>query len=270
MRVVVLGSGGSAGVPQIGGADGVGEWGACDPANPRNRRTRSSIVIQDHGQTLLVDTAPELRQQLLACQIRQVDALLYTHAHADHVAGLDDVRILNRLIGRPLEVFATTQTLADLTRRFDYAFRPWTPPGFFRPVLSQRVVEAGTVENIGKLPVELLDQGHGLIQTLGLRVGPFGYSTDAGTLDEAVINRLRGIDTWLVGCFQRSAHKTHANIAQVVEWAQEIRPRRTILTHMSYDLDWDWMQQHLPPGFEPGFDGMVIELPDGSDLPGSR
>ena len=144
MRVTLLGTGGSAGVPMIGGEDGTGDWGACDPSEPLNRRTRASIVIESAtGRRLLVDTAPDMREQLLACRVPRVDAVLYTHAHADHITGLDDVRILNRIAGRPLEAFGTRRTLEELTRRFGYAFRPWEPPGFFRPALVAREVEAG-------------------------------------------------------------------------------------------------------------------------------
>ena len=141
MRVILLGTGGSAGVPMIGGEDGTGDWGACDPAEPRNRRTRASIVVESgQGTRLLVDTSPDMRTQLLDCRIPSVDAILYTHAHADHITGLDDVRILNRIVDRPLDAFATANTLDEMTRRFGYAFRPWEPPGFFRPVLVPREV----------------------------------------------------------------------------------------------------------------------------------
>src|SRR6201986_4974197 len=141
MRIVLLGTGGSAGVPTIGGADGTGDWGACDPAEPRNRRTRASIVVENEtGTRLLVDTGPDLREQLLSCRVPRVDAIIYTHPHADHITGLDDVRILNRIGGRPLDAFATRRTLEVLRRRFGYAFRPWEPPGFFRPALGARAV----------------------------------------------------------------------------------------------------------------------------------
>lgn len=262
MRVTILGCGGSAGVPQIGGADGRGDWGACDPAEPRNRRTRSSIIIDGGAGCLLVDTGPDMRAQLIACGVRQVDAVLYTHAHADHITGLDDVRILNRIAGRPLDAYATAAVLADLDARFGYAFRPWSPPGFFRPVLVGRPVEAGqTVELLG-MRVALLDQDHGFTRTLGLRTGRFGYSTDVAGLDDAALDVLRGVDTWVVDCFQRASHKTHANVEQVVAWAAQVGARRTVLTHMGYDLDWSWLVQRLPRGIEPAYDGLVLDMPD--------
>lgn len=263
-RVVMLGCGGSAGVPQIGGADGFGDWGACDPAEPRNRRTRSSIVIEGPGQAgrLLVDTSPDMRAQLLACGVPRIDAILFTHAHADHVLGIDDVRILNRVAGKPIDAFATERTMAELDRRFDYAFRPWQPPHFFRPVLVPRTVQFGDVIETLGLRVQVFEQDHGFLPTLGLRVGGFGYSTDVVKLDETALAVLEGVDTWVVDCFQRQAHTTHANLEQVVAWCERVRPRRVVLTHMGFDVDWAWLQKRLPPGFEPGHDGLVLDVPE--------
>lgn len=258
----MLGCGGSAGVPQIGGADGRGDWGACDPAEPRNRRTRSSIVIEQDGRRLLVDASPDMRQQLLDCAVPGVDAILFTHAHADHVLGIDDIRILNRIAKRPLDAFATEFTLAELDRRFDYAFKPWTSaPHFFRPTLAPRRVSPGETIDAAGMQVTLFDQDHHFVRTLGLRVGGFGYSTDVVTLDDAALAVLEGVDTWIVDCFQRAQHTTHANLEQVVAWAERVRPRRVVLTHMGFDVDWSWAIGRCPPGFEPGYDGMVLEVP---------
>ena len=260
-RVTILGCGGSAGVPQIGGTDGRGDWGACDPAEPRNRRTRSSIVIESStGERLLVDTSPDMRMQLLACGVPRVDAILFTHAHADHVLGIDDVRILNRLVNRPIDAFATPRTLAELDKRFDYAFQSWTQPYFFRPVLTPRAIEPGqTVETSG-MQVHVFEQDHGFLPTLGLRIGGFGYSTDVATLDDSAFEVLAGVDTWVVDCFQRQPHKTHANLDQVLEWADRLKPRRVVLTHMGYDVDWAWLRQRLPPHMEPAHDGMTLDI----------
>jgi phosphoribosyl 1,2-cyclic phosphate phosphodiesterase len=262
MRVILLGTGSSAGVPLIGGADGSGNWGACDPAEPRNRRSRTSIVVEsDTGLRLLVDTAPDLRQQLLDCRVPRVDAVLYTHAHADHITGIDDVRILNRIADQPLDAFATKPTLDELTRRFGYAFRPWQPPGFFRPVLVPREVTAGATIATAGMQVRLFEQDHGFIPSLGLRIGDFGYSTDVVSLDDAAFAALEGVDTWVVGCFlRRGPHKTHADLAQVMAWAERVGARRTILTHMGTDMDWAWLTANLPAGVEPGYDGMAFHL----------
>jgi len=259
--VTILGCGGSAGVPQIGGADGRGDWGACDPAEPRNRRTRSSILIEgDTGERLLVDTSPDMRMQLLACGVPRVDAIVFTHAHADHVLGIDDVRILNRLVNRPIEAFATPHTLAELDKRFDYVFKPWNQQYFYRPVLTPQAIEPGQTVAIAGLQVQIFEQDHGFMPTLGLRIGGFGYSTDVAILDDRAFETLAGIDTWVVDCFQRQPHKTHANLEQVLAWADRLQPRRVVLTHMGYDIDWSWLNRRLPPHVEPAYDGMVLEL----------
>ena len=260
MRVTVLGCGASAGVPMLGGPDGRGAWGECDPAEPRNRRTRASIVIEEAGGTLLVDTAPELRLQLLAAGIGRVDAVLHTHAHADHIVGLDDLRVLNRIVNRPLEDFALAETMDELTTRFPYAYKPWKPPGFFRPVLESRVVEPGQVIAPAGFPVRLFEQDHRVCRTLGLRVGAFGYSTDVLNLNERAMEALEGVDTWIVGCYQRTSHWVHANLDQVLAWVERLRPRRTVLTHLGTDMDYRWMINYLPRDVEPGYDGMVLEI----------
>lgn len=259
MRVTLLGTGASAGVPTIGGADGRGDWGACDPAEPRNRRSRASIVVEAGQGALLVDTGPDLREQLLACGVGKVDAILYTHSHADHITGLDDVRILNRIAGRPLDAWGNQPTLDDLAQRFPYAFRPWQPPGFYRPVMVARPLAEDAEAEILGLRLRLFRQEHGMVRTLGFRIGAFAYSTDVFALDEAAFAILAGIDTWVVGCFQRGPHRTHAPLPKVLGWIERLRPRRTILTHMGTDMDWAWLRANLPAGVEPGFDGMVVE-----------
>ncbi len=260
MRVTLLGTGGSAGVPHIGGVDGRGDWGACDAGEPRNMRSRASILVSGAGGELLVDTSPELRVQLVACGVARVDAVLYTHAHADHILGLDDVRLLNRIVGRPLDAFATPSVLRELERRFDYAFLPWEPPGFFRPVLVPRAVEPGDTFTAASHVVRIFEQDHGFVSTLGLRIGGFGYSTDVVTLDETAFTALAGLDTWVVGCFQRTPHRTHAWLSRVLDWIARLQPRRAVLTHMGHDMDWSWLAANLPPGVEAGYDGMVLDV----------
>jgi phosphoribosyl 1,2-cyclic phosphate phosphodiesterase len=261
IRVTLLGTGGSAGVPLIGGAEGAGNWGVCDPAEPRNRRSRASIVVERDGQRLLVDTSPDMRGQLLACSVPRIDGLVFTHAHADHIFGLDDVRILNRIVNRPIEALASQATLDELKLRFDYVFRPWQGPGFFRPVLVPVVFEPGETRRVAGIDVTAFDQDHGFVRSLGLRIGGFAYSTDVVALDEAAFGLLEGIDTWVVGCFQRNGpHATHAWLERVLDWVARLQPRRTVLTHMGIDMDWAWLVANLPPGIEPGFDGLVLEV----------
>ena len=260
--VTLLGTGGSAGVPMLGGPDGRGDWGACDPAEPRNRRTRTSAVIEHAGTRLLVDASPDLRTQLLACGIGRVDGLLFTHAHADHIAGIDDLRGLNRALGGALPTFGTEATLAELGRRFDYAFAPWDGETYIRPVLTPRRIAPGDVVRVGTLEALVFEQDHGFIPTLGLRVGGFAYCTDVVGLGDAALAALAGIDTWAVDCFQRTpGHRTHAWVARVGEWVSLLRPRRTVLTHLGSDMDWAWMRANLPAGVEAGFDGRVLHVP---------
>ena len=260
MKVTLLGTGASAGVPMIGGPDGGGDWGACDPEEPRNRRTRSSIVVEGpNHQRLLVDTSPDMRTQLLDCRIPGADAVLFTHAHADHITGIDDVRVLNRIANRPLPAYATAATLDEIIGRFGYAFKPWDSTHFYRPVLVANTVAPGETVAIAGLAVRLFPQNHGRIETLGLRIGRFGYSTDVIGLDDGAFEALAGVDTWVVGCFLRDGpHWTHADLATVLSWVERLRPRRTVLTHMGTDMDWAWLRANLPPGVEAGYDGMVL------------
>ncbi len=263
LTVTILGSGGSAGSPQIGGADGAGDWGELDQAEPKNRRTRPSIVITaPGGENLLVDTGPDLRLQLTSNKIKRIDAVFYTHAHADHIAGLDEIRILNRLLGAPMPTYADAKTLADLEKRFDYAFKPFVPGTFFfRPVLETHVIEAPQTIDLFGLPVLVFAQDHGFIPSLGLRIGGFAYCTDVKRLDEAAFGALAGVRTLVVDCFTRGdAHPTHANLAQVLDWVKRLTPERTILTHLGPTMDYGWGVSHLPPGVEMAFDGMRLEM----------
>ncbi len=261
LRVTLLGCGGSGGVPLLGGTDEAGEWGACDPTEPRNHRTRTSALVEGPGGgRLLIDAGPDLRRQLLAARVAWVDAVLFTHAHADHILGIDDLRQINRVTGRALEAIGTRTTLQNLDDRFEYAFIGATPPFFFRPALQPRRVEYGERFEIAGLRAEVFRQDHGVMDSLGLRIGRFAYSTDVVALPEESMPALEGLDTWVVGCFQRGPHKVHANLNQVLEWVERLRPRRTILTHMGTSMDYRTLLRELPAGIEPGHDGMVLEI----------
>ncbi len=260
MKILVLGSGGSAGVPQLGGADGRGDWGLCDPAEPRNRRTRASVVIEGEEGRLLVDTGPDLRAQLLAQGVPTVEAVLYTHAHADHVCGIDDLRSINRLIDRPLDAWGFPETLHELAERFSYAFRPWAPPGFYRPVLKARPVDPGDEVDILGLKLTMFEQRHGRIRTLGFRVGDFAYSTDVVELTPEAEQTIAGAAIWMVDAVQRLPHSSHAHLDRAGAWGRRLGVGRTVLTHMGTDLDWATLRRELPPGVEPAHDGMAIEL----------
>lgn len=264
LTVTILGCGGSGGVPLIGGPDGRGDWGVCNPAEPRNRRTRSAALVEDAaGNRLLIDAGPDLRAQLLANGIGRLDAVAITHTHADHVMGLDELRIVNRIRGTALDIFGTEASVAELQTRFDYAFRPPTGSGFFRPALTPRIIAPGEVAEMAGMPVLVLRQDHRVMETLGFRIGGFAYSTDVVAMPEESLAALEGLDTWVVGCFQRKPHSVHAHLDLVLSWVERLRPRRTVLTHMGPDLDWAWMRAALPLGVEPGHDGLKLEIRTG-------
>ena len=263
LKITLLGTGGSGGVPLLGGPDEGGEWGECDPTEPRNRRTRTAALIESaSGGRLLIDAGPDLRTQLLAARAGRIDAVVFTHAHADHILGIDDLRQVNRNIGAALPAYGTRVTLQKLDDRFDYAFMGPTPPFFYRPALEPIRVAYGEEQSMAGMPVRLFRQDHGVMDSLGLRIGDFAYSTDVALLPEESLAALRGLDTWVVGCFTKGPHKVHANLAQVLEWVAELRPRRTVLTHMGTGMDFGALARELPAGIEPGHDGMVLTLPD--------
>lgn len=256
MRVTVLGCGPSWGVPRIGG-----EWGACDPTNPRNERSRCSVLVEEKGAVLLIDTSPDLRRQLIAAQVQRIDAVLFTHAHADHLHGIDDLRAVNRMMGEAIPVFATAATLNEIRARFGYVFAPAKPgmgAAFYKPVLVPNVIDGPfTAAGIAVLPFV---QDHGFSTTLGFRLGGFAYSTDVIELDDAAFAALRGVEAWIVDCIRREPHVTHSHLEKTLGWIERVRPRRAVLTHMDESLDYATLSRALPAGVEPGYDGLVIEL----------
>ena len=257
MRVTVLGCGASTGVPTIGR-----NWGRCDPNDARNRRRRVSLLVEAAGgTTILIDTSPDLREQLIDAGIRRLDAVLYTHAHADHLHGIDDLRGVNRMIQAALPTYATRETLAEIERRFGYVFAPLKPGlegNYYKPVLERHVIDGPfTVAGIAVMPFV---QDHGFSTTLGFRFGGFAYSTDVIGLDDRAFAALAGIDTWVVDCIRRTPHVTHSHVDRTLEWIGRVRPRRAVLTHMDESLDYETLRRTLPAGVEPGYDGMVLEL----------
>ncbi|QQP91992.1 MBL fold metallo-hydrolase [Skermanella sp. TT6] len=257
MRITILGSGGSGGVPLIGG-----DWGACDPANPKNRRSRPSILVEDRGGRVLVDSSPDLREQLIANRTTWLSGVIFTHGHADHTHGLDDLRGINHAMNAPLDVYADRGTLDDLMHRFGYCFTPIKPGGlYYKPALvAHEITGPFSVGGIEILPFE---QDHGWMKTLGFRFGRFGYSTDVVRMEDAAFEALKGIDTWVVDCVRVApAHPVHAHLELTLQWIDRLRPRRAYLTHMNQSMDYDTVLAMLPPGVEPAYDGLVIDIPD--------
>jgi len=254
MRVTVLGCGPSTGVPLIGG-----NWGRCDPGDPRNRRRRVSVLVEIGGVVILIDTSPDLREQLLDAGVTRIDAVVLTHAHADHLHGIDDLRSVNRLMQRAIPLYADARTSAEMGRRFDYVFEPVEEPGrFYKPtLLAHEIVGPFEIRGISVLPFV---QDHGFSTTLGLRIGGFAYSTDVTELDDSAFAVLQGVELWIVDCLRREPHPTHSHLAKTLAWIARVRPQRAVLTHMDQSLDYRELSAELPSGVEPGCDGLAIEL----------
>ncbi|GGE04571.1 phosphoribosyl 1,2-cyclic phosphodiesterase [Polymorphobacter glacialis] len=259
MKITILGCGTSSGVPRIGGPDGAGDWGACDPAEPKNRRRRVSLLIEHGGKTVLIDTGPDLREQLLSARVRHLDAVFLTHDHADHSHGIDDLRQVFHAMGEPVACFASAATWGVLRERFGYVF---AGTKFYPPTCTA----ADLVEpmRVGEMLVTGFEQNHGNIDSTGYRIEAAGralvYSTDVKTLDERAYAMLAGLDLWVVDALRRAPHPSHSHLAQTLEWIAEYRPERAVLTHMDQSMDYAGLVAELPAGVEPGFDGLVVEL----------
>lgn len=261
VKVTILGCGGSGGVPLVGGV-----WGDCDPADPRNRRRRPSLLVEHAGRRLLVDASPDLRLQLLDAGVTDLDAVLFTHAHADHCHGLDDLRALVYARGAPIPAFATAETLADLTSRFAYAFNSSKATGaFYGALLEDRPILQGQAFTAAGLRCVAFDQEHGTMPTVGFRIGPVGYSPDAVQIGPEGFEILGGVGLWVVDCLRAAPHPTHAHLDRTLSWIARVQPGRAVFTHMNHSLDYAWAAARCPHGVEPGQDGLTLEIPAGGD-----
>jgi len=257
LKVTVLGCGASSGVPVIG----CDCW-VCTSDNLKNKRLRVSVLVKSEVGSVLVDTSPDLREQCLANRVRKVDALIYTHSHADHLHGIDDLRSFNYLSGSALDTYSDEETLREIRTRFGYVFLPPKPAhlGWYRPCLTPRPVTPYVPFTAGGMEVLPFTQKHGLGSTLGLRFGSFAYSTDANGLSEEAFAALAGIDTWIVDCLRYEPAPTHAHLAMTLEWIARVKPRRAYLTHLNHGFDYDTLAAELPPGVFPAYDGLVLEV----------
>ena len=257
MRVTILGCGGSQGVPSS-----TGDWGACDPAEPRNWRRRPGVLVETataagEPRTILIDAPPELREQLAVRAPSRIDAVLFTHAHADHVHGIDDLRPFARRLGHPIPVFAEAAVTATLRRRFGYAVLG-AESGAYNPILELfEIAGSGLVAGV---EVTAIPQDHGFGVSTGYRIGAFGYSTDVVRLSEPALAALAGITHWVVDCQQIEPHPTHSHLARTLGWIDRLRPRRSVLTHLGPKLDYHQLASQLPDGVEPAFDGLTLEF----------
>ena len=259
MKLIMLGSGTSTGVPRIGGADGRGDWGDCDPAEPRNRRSRVSIVVEaDNGARLLVDTSPDLRSQLIANGIDRVDAVFWTHDHADHTHGIDDLRPMRYGRGSPLPGYGHEETVRRLRSRFGYVFAG-----------QHGYHTICTVESLDRLKmcagfgVRWCQMAHGPAQSTGFRFDAdgksIGYATDFSAISREMVDLFDGADVLVIDCLKREPHPTHAHLTMSLELAQAARVGTAVLTHMDRSMDYATLSAEIPGHVLVGYDGLVLE-----------
>ncbi len=258
LRFIILGCGSSGGVPRLGG-----HWGDCDPGNPRNRRRRCSMLVEREAEggitRILIDTSPDLRAQLLDAGIGTLDAVVYTHAHADHVHGIDDLRMIVFNMKQRLPVWADGATLDDLISRFGYAFVQ--PAGSsYPPILDMNLIDGPlTIDGAGG-PVQMtpFKVGHGAIDALGFRIGDLAYLPDVAEMYGPAWDAVEGLDCWVLDALRRSPHPTHSHLSQSLDWILRAAPKRAVLTNMHIDLDYATVAAETPANVTPAYDGMVI------------
>lgn len=249
MKIRILGSGTSSGVPRIGN-----DWGACDPAEPRNRRTRCALLVEHDGTRILVDTGPDMREQLLAADIGCVDAVIWTHEHADHVAGIDDLRQIYHTLGHAVPGYAREGCAADLRARYRYVF---DGRGGYPPTVDLHHLPDDLT--IGGITIRCTDQPHGSITSAGLRFEAggmnVGYATDISGMTAVMRSLYTGLDVWIVDALRERPHPTHPDLATTLGWIEELAPARAALIHMDQSMDYATLRASLPTGVEPGYDG---------------
>lgn len=264
-RATLLGCGSSGGVPRLG-ADG---WGACDPANPKNARTRCSLLLRKTtpaGETAaLVDTSPDLRAQLLRENVTALDGVLLSHEHADQLHGIDDLRLVFHVERKRVQVYAAADTAGTVQGRFSYCFVQ-KPDSGYPPIADLHVLDEPFAQfDIsgagGPLPVLPFWVQHGAIRAVGYRLGPVAYTSDVNALDDAAFAALDGVGLWIVDALRYRPHVSHAHVDLALEWIAKVKPKRAILTNLHIDLDYETLRRELPDGVEPAFDGMTVEVP---------
>ncbi len=261
LRFTILGCGSSGGVPRLGG-----HWGDCDPSNPKNQRRRCSMLVEkvtNGGTTrVLIDTSPDLRSQLLDAGVGELDGVVWTHSHADHVHGLDDLRMIVFNMRKRLDVWADGDTQNDLFSRFGYAFvQP--PDSPYPPILNMHTIKGDViVEGAGgPLTLQSFEVGHGSIDALGFRIGGLAYLPDVAEMTEEAWAAVRDLDCWVLDALRRTPHPTHSHLEQSLEWIARMAPKRAVLTNMHIDLDYDTLEAETPDHITPAYDGMVLSFP---------
>ncbi len=254
LEITILGCGSSSGVPAIGN-----NWGNCNPENPKNKRLRSSILIKSRDLSILVDATPDLRQQLLNANVTNLDAVLITHCHADHINGIDDFRFLNVIMNKDLDMYATRQNIEEIRERFSYVFEKLSPKAkgfYYKPCLIPNQIDG--LFKIKNLEILSFQQDHGFGESTGFRIKNFAYSSDVFDMNEKNLNKLKDLDLWIVDCLRFEPHKSHAHFDKVMKWIDIIKPKKTILTHMNYEVDYDHINSLLPENCQAAYDGLKL------------
>lgn len=261
LRATILGCGSSGGVPRIGNV-----WGDCDPLNPKNRRSRCSMLLEqtsDNGTTrVLIDTSPDMRTQLLDAGVSKVDAVVYTHAHADHVHGLDDLRMIVFNTRKRMEVWADMPTQNDLYARFRYAFI--TPEGSnYPPICVMNTIEGDVTisGDGGDITLTPLPVQHGQIKALGFRINNFAYMPDVSDIPDTTWAQLSGLDIWVLDALRRKPHPSHVHLERALEWIMRAAPKHAVLTNMHIDLDHATIAAETADHIIPAYDGLTLTLP---------
>lgn len=261
LTVKILGSGCSTGVPRVDGY-----WGACDPENPKNRRSRCSawfgLSDGERLTSVVIDTAPDFREQMIRAALPHIDAILWTHDHADQTHGLDDMRAFTFARGRPIDGYMDEATYATLTHRFGYVFEgnlgypPVCEPHHLPPHGTQWSISGEG----GDLPVITFDQAHGPIRSVGYRIGDIAYSSDISDLPEESFEALKGLKVWIVDALRYKPHPTHSHLERTLRWIERVNPERAILTNLHQDMDYQALKAILPAGVEPAYDQLAVKV----------
>jgi phosphoribosyl 1,2-cyclic phosphate phosphodiesterase len=262
LTATILGCGSSGGVPRIGN-----QWGSCDPANPRNRRLRCSLLLTQsggQGQTrVLIDTSPDLREQMLTANVDRLDAVFFTHEHADHTHGIDELRAFYLRSRKRVPVWADEVTGNLLISRFGYCFYT-APNSDYPPILDLNRLVAGYDVDVsgdgGSVLMQPFAVHHGTIEALGFRIGGLAYTPDLNGLSGQAVSKLADLDLWIVDALRHEPHPSHFHLAETLAWIEKIKPRRAILTNMHIDLDYGSLSRALPKSVEPAYDGMTISF----------
>lgn len=258
MKVTILGCGTSVGVPALGAAG----WGRCNPDDPRNRRKRCAVLVETDAATILIDAGPDIREQLLPLNLKKIDALLITHTHSDHVAGLDDLRAFYWPDRIELPVYATKEHGKDIVQKYPYLFeKNEKSPSYFVPPFTMRVFETGDEIQVKDSHIQTYYQGHGNMFSVGFQFDrKFAYSTDLNEMSDEYLSDLAGVPLWVVESLRPEPHSAHAHYDMTFEWISKVKPERAFLTHLGLEADYAELKAVCPENTEPAIDGLQIDI----------